>query len=750
MKPFEIQSPSLSINGVLIDTSAQGKLVIPGVTRAGTSVAIEVEDTGDQSYSFGANADPSTITVIDGYQFAVLNGDVQAQVGWTAATYSADEIDDEGYIDGISVVDGGAGYTGEAVTYSHQMLATEFADPLSSFDPSVWTWIPFRVRCGAGEIESEFGSGGGADTGDVRFDGTQIYVQTDDSMELHVDTEDNDNNNIELNNKTIDIYAWNEDTNNWSEVYLNNGGSSAEVRITVAENDVQKDWTFDKDGGITFPDNTVQTTAYTGGSSGGGASVTTSDTAPSSPSEGDLWFDIVGGQLYVYFEDTWVDSSPSTGGSSGSSADTGNISFVVTSLQSPTDSNVGWPNGVISLMPGAATDTGYIDRGQYLNIYPTIGYDEPHIHIAPGFATTGSFSRGDLILGDDSYHVSISNDGNVYVKTNGQGYAWTFGDDGNLTIPSNINYSNGVSILDGLGGGTSLPSDAAGVLKNDGTGTLSWSTLDVQDLTDNSNLLGGSGGGTSLPSDAAGYLHNDGSGGLSWTQNTAGTGTNSFSDVWVTSTKASNFWTTYTLTGNITLLFNYGGQPVSDITLSNQAVSGKQITVGQKILVINDAASLNSNSYGIVIEFPSSPSVGDTFSAPVMCPTALTTISVSQMQPGQVYTIVSLGTTNWGTLGVYGATVGQQFQYNGGSITGDGTVSTSGITGVSKVIFKPASGHRAISYNQGNAGSATIFGQGATPIASYTDLTTGMGQQPITWVYAGIVDSIPTWYQIWG
>ena len=38
MKPFEIQSPTLSINGVKIDTSAQGKLVVPGVTRAASKI----------------------------------------------------------------------------------------------------------------------------------------------------------------------------------------------------------------------------------------------------------------------------------------------------------------------------------------------------------------------------------------------------------------------------------------------------------------------------------------------------------------------------------------------------------------------------------------------------------------------------------------------------------------------------------------------------------------------------------------
>lgn len=52
---------------------------------------------------------------------------------------------------------------------------------------------------------------------------------------------------------------------------------------------------------------------------GGGASVTTSDTAPASPHPGDLWWDSVGGQLYVYYQDPntsqWVAATNLPGGS---------------------------------------------------------------------------------------------------------------------------------------------------------------------------------------------------------------------------------------------------------------------------------------------------------------------------------------------------------------------------------------------------------------------------------------------------
>lgn len=54
----------------------------------------------------------------------------------------------------------------------------------------------------------------------------------------------------------------------------------------------------------------VNGTQLQGSGGTGGASVTTSDTAPSSPSEGDLWYDTVGGRTYLYYDSSWVDSNP--------------------------------------------------------------------------------------------------------------------------------------------------------------------------------------------------------------------------------------------------------------------------------------------------------------------------------------------------------------------------------------------------------------------------------------------------------
>ena len=46
-KPFEIQGQTLKIGGTELNSSTDGKIVIPGVTRATGYQAYEVEDTDD-------------------------------------------------------------------------------------------------------------------------------------------------------------------------------------------------------------------------------------------------------------------------------------------------------------------------------------------------------------------------------------------------------------------------------------------------------------------------------------------------------------------------------------------------------------------------------------------------------------------------------------------------------------------------------------------------------------------------------
>jgi len=83
----------------------------------------------------------------------------------------------------------------------------------------------------------------------------------------------------------------------------------------------------------------------------------------------------------------------------------------------------------------------------YIVIDPTY---PNHIHIRAGGEQDNSPAQ--LFLGGENSYVSVDSglDPNVYIRSNNNN--WTFGTDGNLTIPGNVNYANGVSILSGLGG----------------------------------------------------------------------------------------------------------------------------------------------------------------------------------------------------------------------------------------------------------------------------------------------------------
>jgi len=128
------------------------------------------------------------------------------------------------------------------------------------------------------------------------------------------------------------------------------------------------------------------------------------------------------------------------------------ITFEGTALKTE-NGNSPWYNGVISLMPGSLNEPQYANYGQFINIYPTWGYDQPHIHVDSGEGPNG---KGDLILGPDGYHIDVNHDGNVYIKTNNQNNTWTFDNNGNLALPygGDIKDSSGNSVLTG---GDTLP-----------------------------------------------------------------------------------------------------------------------------------------------------------------------------------------------------------------------------------------------------------------------------------------------------
>jgi len=138
--------------------------------------------------------------------------------------------------------------------------------------------------------------------------------------------------------------VWNNAASEWRPgTVATSGGTSVTVSETAPSSPSIGDLWFDPSVLKTFVyynDGTanqwVQSNSTSGGS-GGGSSVSTSDTAPTSPNDGDLWLDTTNNDLFVYYEDTdssqWIEILG--GGSSGGT------SSVTTSDTAPTSPNDG-------------------------------------------------------------------------------------------------------------------------------------------------------------------------------------------------------------------------------------------------------------------------------------------------------------------------------------------------------------------------------------------------------------------------
>ena len=156
IKPFAIQGADLTLGGVNLQAGTTG-VVIPGVTQATNYQAEEVNDTGDQILSFV----DFPVFVIDYVTYLDYQGTGSSS---RRATYTVDTLDDEGYIDGITVESGGEYTSGESTQNSgNGLFAYTGADSVNRFNPFVdqdWTEIPFSPKMRAGAIETIGGGGG--------------------------------------------------------------------------------------------------------------------------------------------------------------------------------------------------------------------------------------------------------------------------------------------------------------------------------------------------------------------------------------------------------------------------------------------------------------------------------------------------------------------------------------------------------------------------------------------------------------
>ena len=245
IKPFAIQGADLTLGGVNLQ-AGRDSVVIPGVTQAVNYTVEEVDEFGnDNNQDLGSDA--GAITVIDNSRYLALTGTAPSG-SYLFAEYSVDELDD-GNIEEINVETEGVFLAADKTrAEAGNMWATLTPTPFVSFNPDNWIQIPFRPKFRAGVVENV---GGGGSLGNI-FNG---------------DPEDSDPNTLKSSESDTYInFAGGSDddelalgSNNGAPVTISTSGGSSKFEFSAPE---------DGAGSIKFPDGTVQTTAYTGQSSG--------------------------------------------------------------------------------------------------------------------------------------------------------------------------------------------------------------------------------------------------------------------------------------------------------------------------------------------------------------------------------------------------------------------------------------------------------------------------------------------------
>ena len=187
-------------------------------------------------------------------------------------------------------------------------------------------------------------------------------------------------------------------------------------------------------GGITYTYSSSKgywTAAASGGAGGGGASVTTDDVAPSSPSDGDLWYDTDDGGMFVYYEDTdssqWVEVIGSAGadgaaGATGPAGADGSAAVYATVDDLPGTASAGDQAFV------TASNRLYLWNGSgwyniaLINTTPSIsGAASSYTLAIDGTATTVTITATDPEGLPITYSIASDTSGNIATVSQGTG-----------------------------------------------------------------------------------------------------------------------------------------------------------------------------------------------------------------------------------------------------------------------------------------------------------------------------------------
>jgi hypothetical protein len=342
----------------------------------------------------------------------------------------------------------------------------------SASDSHRWTFETggdLRLPAGGDIVDSTGASvlGGNANTGNVVFDGNQMYVGgvgflnfNDNSQQAVIGTNGSYPLKVSLNegdktwafDPTGDFYMpdggairfdygyIDQDPDSDNDALRISGGNG----VTIKADEDGQTWRFNNDGSITFPDDTVQTTAYTG-QSGGSSTVARQDTAPSA-SNGTLWFNTVEGRLYIKYADAWVDAAPLVQPQPATDIDVESITFADATVQ--TTAYPGASNKIVNGDYEVVLDQdGVLNlprRGAIRNLSGT--YDVNVVGAGPnGFAqlqwTTLAGAAEDNPNGtNELLHWVYLEEPGVFIETNvngeGESYEWQFKTDGSMLFPT--------------------------------------------------------------------------------------------------------------------------------------------------------------------------------------------------------------------------------------------------------------------------------------------------------------------------
>ena len=222
-------------------------------------------------------------------------------------------------------------------------------------------------------------------------------------------------NNVGMtaNDTSINLASWNSaQSSPNSIVNLNPENVVIAANVYAAE----KQWTFSQDGTLTFPDSTVQTTAWQG--------VTAGTTAPANNV---LWYNTTDGRLYVKYNSTWVDASPTVAPAPSYYLGDLDISGNVISFPNGTLTVDGTGNLLVNgnLVTGGGSTYGNVDVARYLNHYDN----------------SITWTDGTQILVDSGLYLSAG----PVVGINSGEASWTFNNTGSTTFPNGAKLDGGTA-----------------------------------------------------------------------------------------------------------------------------------------------------------------------------------------------------------------------------------------------------------------------------------------------------------------